>query len=423
MPGGRAQRLAGLLPVVRQEGGLLVELRRVDRLDGARHRCVDLPPALAELRAVRHLLGQRMLEGIHGVRIERLLVDELRCHERPERGRELRFRQLAHAREHQLGELPPDHGRGLEDPLLALGQTVNPSRENRLHVRRDGEGVDRAQEIVSTALAADRPALDERLHHLLGEEGISRRALADQGAERLQRLGRPEQIAKELRGRLGAERQEGKLLVVNALHPGGVVLGTEVQEEQRPRPGRRLDRHLDERLAGGIEPVEVLDQPNGRLPAAPRLHDALDDGEEQALPGLGLHAGRGTFRIGNAVEVEHEREAVAQPLVEEEQLSRDLLAGGLRAVVVRHTMNVAQQLQHGQQRDRLAVRDPVPFVHGNTPGARALRELPAEAALADPGLRDDPEHLALPGNGAAERRLERGELVGTPDEAREAARA
>jgi len=41
------------------------------------------------------------------------------------------------------------------------------------------------------------------------------------------------------------------------------------------------------------------------------------------------------------------------------------------------------------------VRDPVPFVHGNTPGARALRELPAEAALADPGLRDDPEHLAL----------------------------
>ena len=86
-------------------------------------------------------------------------------------------------------------------------------------------------------------------------------------------------------------------------------------------------------------------------------------------------------------------------------------------------MNVAQQLQHGQQRDRLAVRDPVPFVHGNTPGARALRELPAEAALADPGLRDDPEHLALPGNGAAERRLERSELVGTPDEAREAARA
>ena len=77
VPARRLERLAGLLPVVRQQGRLLVERVGVMLLDGLRHRGVGAPPPLPELGAERHLLGQRMGERVLGDGIERLLVDEL----------------------------------------------------------------------------------------------------------------------------------------------------------------------------------------------------------------------------------------------------------------------------------------------------------------------------------------------------------
>ena len=71
-----AARAAGLLPVMRQQRGALVEVA-ARRLDRARHRRVHPPAPLPQLRAQRDLLRQRMLEGVLGYRVERLLVEEL----------------------------------------------------------------------------------------------------------------------------------------------------------------------------------------------------------------------------------------------------------------------------------------------------------------------------------------------------------
>ena len=78
MPARRRERLAGLLPVMREQRGLLVELARraPPRSPRATAACTRAP-ALAQLRAERHLLRQRVLEGVLGHRVERLLVDEL----------------------------------------------------------------------------------------------------------------------------------------------------------------------------------------------------------------------------------------------------------------------------------------------------------------------------------------------------------
>ena len=85
VPARGGECLAGLLPVMREQRGALVEMLGVLLLDRARDRGVHLAAALLELAAERHLLRQRMLEGVLGHRVERLLVDELGAAQRGER--------------------------------------------------------------------------------------------------------------------------------------------------------------------------------------------------------------------------------------------------------------------------------------------------------------------------------------------------
>jgi len=66
MPARRCERLARLLPVMGEEGGLLVELLGVGRRERARHRRMRATPALLHVRAEGHLLRQRVLEGVLG---------------------------------------------------------------------------------------------------------------------------------------------------------------------------------------------------------------------------------------------------------------------------------------------------------------------------------------------------------------------
>src|SRR2546421_8092496 len=61
--------------------------------------------------------------------------------------------------------------------------------------------------------------------------------------------------------------------------------------------------------------------------------------------------------------------------------------------------------------------------HGEPAGAAALGELPAEPALAEPGLGNDADDRSPPFESGRERCLERAELLGSSDEAREAALA
>ena len=69
-----------------------------------------------------------------------------------------------------------------------------------------------------------------------------------------------EQILEQRTDRVGPERCQRQLAVVRLLHPGGVVLGTEVEEQEAGRAGDRVDPLLEEDLAAGIHPMKILDE-------------------------------------------------------------------------------------------------------------------------------------------------------------------
>jgi hypothetical protein len=74
---------------------------------------VDAGSSLCELRAVGDFLGQRVLEGVLGLRIERLLVEELGTRESMESGGQVSIAEVGHALENRLRELRADHRRRL----------------------------------------------------------------------------------------------------------------------------------------------------------------------------------------------------------------------------------------------------------------------------------------------------------------------
>src|SRR5207253_2292387 len=105
------------------------------------------------------------------------------------------------------------------------------------------------------------------------------------------------------------------------------------------------------------------------------------------------------------------------------QLAGDPLACSLLGIVLAYVEVGPQQLEHGQQRDRLGVGLAGDLVDGDSLCAVALGELVAQPALADPGLAHDPDYLSLTAYGSLERRLEQPELLLAPHEARKASGA
>ena len=57
------------------------------------------------------------------------------------------------------------------------------------------------------------------------------------------------------------------------------MLGPVVREEERARVDDRVDDRVDEERARGVEPVQILEDDDGRLAAAPRPDEASDDVE------------------------------------------------------------------------------------------------------------------------------------------------
>ncbi len=81
-------------------------------------------------------------------------------------------------------------------------------------------------------------------------------------------------------------------------------------------PGAISTTVLDELLARPIEPVEILEEEDGRLPGAARAGEPPDQVEELSLTRLGTERRSGPLGIRHAEEVEHEREPFGERLVE-----------------------------------------------------------------------------------------------------------
>jgi hypothetical protein len=153
------------------------------------------------------------------------------------------------------------------------------------------------------------------------------------------------------------------------------------------------------------------------------MDEALHGGEEQALAHLGIGTRRGPFGIRHPEEVEQERQRVGELRVEEQELAGDLLARRLVGVAFGDAEVGTEVLDDGEEGDRLPVRHAMRLVDGKPARPAALGELVAEAALADPGLGHDADHLTVSTEGPRKRDLECRHVVAAPDEAGEAARA
>ena len=80
LPARRLEHPPCLLPMMRQQRRPLLDGMAGEGLERARNRRVQRAPALAQERGVGHLAGQRMLEGVLALRIERGLVEKFALH-------------------------------------------------------------------------------------------------------------------------------------------------------------------------------------------------------------------------------------------------------------------------------------------------------------------------------------------------------
>ena len=112
------------------------------------------------------------------------------------------------------------------------------------------------------------------------------------------------------------------------------------------RARQSFDDRLEKPLAGAVEPVEILQKRHRRLAPTEHLRDALHHGVELALTIRRVHRRGGTLRIGNAKEIEDQRENLAQALIEGHKPYGDLFTRGLIGVLVRDTEEVPKELEH-----------------------------------------------------------------------------
>ncbi len=165
---------------MRQDPGLLVQPVGAERLDRARNGRVEARAPVGELGLESDLLSQRMPEGVLRFGVQRALEDELGALEPRERAGQIARGEVGDPLEDGPWELLADQRRGLEQPPLPFGETVDASREHGLDRGRDLQLRKRAHQAIVAAAAFEDSALDQRSRDLLGEEGIAAGALVDQ---------------------------------------------------------------------------------------------------------------------------------------------------------------------------------------------------------------------------------------------------
>ena len=144
------------------------------------------PPPLLGQTAVRHFVGQRVLEGVGVLREEVGLVEELgrlEVHEAIVHGR---LGQLGNRLQQRQGHLRANDRRRLQQALLGGWQAVDTRRQHRLHRRRHLHGGQGLRQVIGPGLADQHPGLHQGAHAFLQEEGIALRARNEELDERLQ---------------------------------------------------------------------------------------------------------------------------------------------------------------------------------------------------------------------------------------------
>jgi hypothetical protein len=271
-------------------------------------------------------------------------------------------------------ELASDHRRHLDRPLRLLVEPVDPRHQHVLDAVGDRNLGQIACELDTALLDSEHALLQQRPGDLLDEEGIPLGLLDDELAELRRQFGRLDDGAGHGRHLGLRERLERDPDVVAPVAEWMLVAGPVREQEARPRGGDRIDQELEELLGGGVDPVQVLDHEDERLP--------LRCPQEERVQGSdGLAPARDGVELLDRRVIDGEREE----LLQEGEHPGEIFAGsahgalnlGERRVVVVAVFDAELALQPVDDRSEgrgAPVRGAVSF----EPGVRLALEFAAE---------------------------------------------
>ena len=136
---------------------------------------------------------ERVLD--HRVGIE--LAHKLGSGQRRESGLEVGLGKVDNLAEHRYWEILADDRSGLQDLLLAIGESIDARREHGVHMARHGELVELGDQPEMATFTDQAPQFDQRLHNLFSKKRVATGASVDA-------------FRKTLGARLVAERSGGR---------------------------------------------------------------------------------------------------------------------------------------------------------------------------------------------------------------------
>jgi hypothetical protein len=213
----------------------------MERLDDLDDPGVEGAPPVLEQAAVRHFVGQGVLEGVLEIGKQAHLVEKLASLERRETVPQDILGHLGNGLENRKGHILADDCGRLEKAFLFDREPVDPSGQDRLDRRRDLDAWQGEGEAVGAALSSQRPRLDQRADALFQEERVPFGALDQDVLERPKRGVRAQERAQQGLGAVGRQGIEPELRIVRLAAPAVRVLGAIVHEEEHPGRRQALD--------------------------------------------------------------------------------------------------------------------------------------------------------------------------------------
>ena len=146
-----------------------IPVKCLDRLNDPH---VKLTSTLLEEATVRHVVRERVLEGVLELRIKPGLVEEVGGLQAAESAMERVVRQLRDGPEQRERHVFANDRGHLQQPFVLRREPIDARRQHRLHRRWDLDRLDRLCQPILATLPRQRFRLYQRPDRLLQEKGI-----------------------------------------------------------------------------------------------------------------------------------------------------------------------------------------------------------------------------------------------------------
>ena len=268
------------------------------------------------------------------------------------------------------GDVPPDHGRGLEEPLLLARQAVDARGQDGLHGRRNLDALDGAGEPVGAGPATEGTGVDEGAHALFEKEGVAAGARHQQRLQRAEAGVVAQKRLEQSVGAVGGEGVEAELEIGALARPRMAVIGAVGHQEHDARRRHRIHEGVEQGLRLGVGPVQILDDDEQGLPLARADEQALDRIEHALAPLLRFQLQPPRVVDRRVEQGQERRQQGPEAHVKAEHGGGELLPHRGGGVIGLEQREASEELDHRQVRGGAAVRSrPRPRARASRPRA------------------------------------------------------